>query len=90
MQTEQVLLQGTLRPDGTLVLAQAPPLPAGPVEVLIRTLPEAGPASETWWEYLQRSRDELLARGHTFRGKEDIDADRARSRSAVENGCQSF
>ena len=88
MNTEQILMRGTLRPDGTVVLAQAPPLPAGPVEVLIRALPESGPPAETWWEYLQRNRAAMLARGQTFRTREEIDADRARSRSADEERRQ--
>src|SRR5207244_923573 len=59
-------------------------LPPGPVEVLIRTQPPAGPDGETWWAYLQRERAELLANGHTFRTREEIDNDRARQRSADE------
>jgi hypothetical protein len=76
MNAEQVLIQGTLRPDGIVVLAQAPPLRAGPVEVLIRVIPESGPTGETWWEYLQRARAELLEKGQAFRTKEEIDVDR--------------
>jgi hypothetical protein len=56
MNAEQVLVQGTLRPDGTVVLAQAPPLPAGPVELLIRALPKSVPPAESWWDYLHRAR----------------------------------
>jgi hypothetical protein len=47
MNPAQVLIQGTLNPDGTLTLAQAPELPAGPVEVLIRALPDEQPQKET-------------------------------------------
>lgn len=35
------------------------------------------PKNETWWEFLQRSREEMLEQGYTFRSKEEIDADRA-------------
>jgi hypothetical protein len=90
MNAEQVLMQGTLRPDGTVLLAQAPPLPAGPVEVLIRVIPDSGPPGETWWEYLQRARAELLAKGQTFRTKEEIDADRARARLCDEERRQTL
>jgi hypothetical protein len=84
MNASQVVVQGTLNPDGTLKLDESPRLPPGPVEVLIRTQPPAGPDGETWWEYLQRERAELLANGHTFRTREEIDNDRARQRSADE------
>jgi hypothetical protein len=82
MNAAQAIVHGTLKPDGTLVLEEAPPVPAGPVEVLIRALPDAATASEGWWDYLQRSRAEMLARGHTFRTREEIGADRARARAA--------
>ncbi|HKI33500.1 MAG TPA: hypothetical protein VKA46_16720 [Gemmataceae bacterium] len=88
MNPAQVLTQGILKPDGTLVLEEPPSLPAGPVEVLIRALPEAAPAAETWWEYLQRSRAEMLAQGHTFRTREEIDADRARVQASDEERRQ--
>jgi hypothetical protein len=78
MNASQVLVRGRLKPDGTLELDETPALPAGPVEVLIRLQPPAHEGAETWWEYLQRSRAELLAQGQTFRRKEEIDADRSR------------
>jgi hypothetical protein len=84
MNTAQVLVRGELTPEGTLVLEETPPLPAGPVEVLIRALPPTGAVDESWWDYLQRSRAEMLAQGQTFRTKEEIDADRARARTAEE------
>lgn len=78
MHMEQAIVRGTLKPDGTLELAERPSLPAGPVEVLIRVQNEKATLEETWWEYLQRARGELLAQGFVFRTREEIDADRAR------------
>jgi len=80
MNAMQVLVQGTLRMDGTLELREAPSLPAGPVDVLIRVQSAANGKTESWWEYLQQGRAELLAQGKIFRAKEEIDADRARRR----------
>src|SRR5437868_6002283 len=77
----QVILHGTLRTDGTLELNGTPTLAPGPVEVLIRTIPAAQIANESWWEYLQRARAEMLAQGGTFRTREDIDTDRAQQRA---------
>jgi hypothetical protein len=73
-------VQGTLKTDGTLELHETPRLPSGPVEVLIRVQPPPVRDGETWWEYLQRSRADLLAQGQTFRSKEQIDADGADQR----------
>ncbi len=80
MNAAQVLVQGTLKSDGTLELDEKPALAAGPVEVLIRAQAAADGTTDSWWEYLQRGRAELLAQGKTFRTKEEIDADRARRR----------
>jgi hypothetical protein len=77
MNTSQVLVRGTLNPDGALVLEEAPALPPGPVEVVIRALPKSG-LEESWWDYLQRCRAELLAQGYRFRSREEIDAERIR------------
>jgi hypothetical protein len=90
MHASQVLVQGTLKPDGTLELDEKPPLPAGPVEVLIRSQLQVGGEKESWWEYLQRARQELLAQGKSFRSKAEIDADRDRERNAEELRRQSI
>jgi hypothetical protein len=84
MHASQVLVRGTLKPDGTLELDDRPKLPPGPVEVLIRQQPPANGGAETWWEYLQRSHAELIAEGQKLRNQEEIDAERARQRSEDE------
>jgi hypothetical protein len=83
MSPTEVTIKGTLKPDGTLELSQRPPLPAGPVEVLIRSVPVSG-QQENWWQYLQRVRAELEATGHPFRSKEEIDAEMEELRSGDE------
>jgi hypothetical protein len=83
MNASQVVVQGILNSDGTLKLNEIPQLPPGPVEVLIRAQPP-NQGGETWWEYLQRGRAELLAQGHAFRTRQEIDEDRARQRSLDE------
>jgi hypothetical protein len=70
----QVTVHGTLKGDGTLILAESPALPAGPVEVVIRPVQSATPG-EDWWSYLQRARAGLEAAGHSFRTKDAIDAE---------------
>jgi hypothetical protein len=56
-------------------LAERPSLPAGPVEVIIRSIQEAKTAGEDFLQYLQRARIGLEAAGANFRTKEEIDAD---------------
>jgi hypothetical protein len=75
MASSPVVVQGTLKADGTIVPDQKPNLPPGRVELVIRAVsPAAGP-QEDWWQYLQRARAELEAMGHRFRTKEEIDAE---------------
>jgi hypothetical protein len=86
----QSVLHGTLKPDGTLELAERPSLPVGPVEVVLRPLPGLQVESEDWWQHLQHARAELRAAGHCFRSKEAIDAEIAELRSddnRLENAC---
>jgi hypothetical protein len=76
----EVTIQGNVKPDGSLELLAVPSLPAGPVEVVIRSSQPAA-ATEDWWAYLQRARRELESAGHIFRTKEDIDAEIAALRA---------
>ena len=90
MNAMQVLVHGTIQADGTLRLKEAPPLPAGPVEVLIRALPPGQNGAETWWTWLELAHAERLAQGQACRSKEAIDADRARQRELDEQRRQSI
>jgi hypothetical protein len=74
MSPTQVVVRGTLKPDGTLELEERPGLPAGPVEVIVRSLPEARAGAEDWWQYLQRARAELEALGHRFSTGQEVNA----------------
>jgi hypothetical protein len=75
MSALQVVIRGTLTPDGSLELVERPSLPPGPVEVIIRSLPTVNTTSEDFLQYLQRARLELEAEGASFRTKEEIDAE---------------
>jgi hypothetical protein len=84
MNAYPVVVEGTLKPDGTLELDQRPDLPAGRVRVTVQPLAEASPVAEDWWQCLQRSRAELEAAGHRFRTEEEIEAEREDFRSGDE------
>jgi hypothetical protein len=74
MNADEVVVRGTLKPDGTLELADKPNLPAGPVEVVIRPLIPTAKPGEDWWAYLQRARAQLEAAGHRFMTDEEVTA----------------
>src|SRR5205809_1015096 len=80
MNAVQVMVRGTLKPDGSLELLETPSLPPGPVEVLIRVVPTLKEGEESWFEWLVRARAEMVAKGFQPRSKEEIDADFARER----------
>ena len=65
MNTEGVVLRGTLRPDGTLELTGPVGLPPGPVEVHVIPAPAQQPAGD-WWQVLQQIRADREARGYRF------------------------
>jgi hypothetical protein len=82
MATDQVVLRGALKPDGSLELDNPPDLPAGPVEVALRSLSSATQSGGDWWQYLQQARAELVAAGGPFRTTDDdIEQERSEFRS---------
>jgi hypothetical protein len=89
MSTIQVVVQGTLKPDGTLELEKTPSVPAGPVEVTIRSLQAATPRKD-WWQYLQRARAELEAMGHRFANESEIARYIAEIRSDEERSEEAY
>jgi hypothetical protein len=76
MATVHVIVRGTLKPDGSLELDSPPNLPAGPVEVVVRSFAAPDPGNEDWWQYLQRVRAELEAAKEPFRTAEAINKER--------------
>lgn len=74
MSTTSVVVEGTLRSDGTLELAGKPNLPPGRVRVTVETIEPAAPPGDVW-DYLERVRADNLARGFRGRSKEEIDAE---------------
>jgi hypothetical protein len=73
MSNDPIEVQGTLRPDGTLVLDEKPNLPAGRVRVTVRQVNGPTPADD-FWAGLHAIWAGQQARGHVPRSKEEIDA----------------
>ena len=74
MSQSQVEVHGTLRPDGTLVLDEAPNLPPGRVRVLLHSEEPVAPARESLVEFVQRVQRESLARGDRFMTDDELHA----------------
>jgi hypothetical protein len=68
------IVQGTLKPDGTLELDQKPSLPPGRVTVVLQQQAEPSPPQEDWWQFMQRARRELEATGQPFMNEEEMNA----------------
>jgi hypothetical protein len=74
MSIREIVLGGTLRPDGTLELDRKPELPPGRVQVVLRPAPEAAPPAEDWWQFMQRARKDLEVSGASFMTEEELSA----------------
>ena len=73
--TSIVVIQGIVKPDGTLELQEKVNLPAGQVQVTVTPLPEL-PKDDPFWQMMQRIWNGQKARGHVPRSTEEVEAER--------------
>jgi hypothetical protein len=71
---QEIVVAGTLKPDGTLELDQKPLLVPGRVTIVLRQESTTAPAQEDWWQFMQRTRRELDAAGSRFLNEEEVNA----------------
>ena len=74
MSRTETVLEGTLKPDGTLELDEKPKLSPGRVTVVLRQESEPTSAKEGWWPYMQRVRVEREAAGYHFLTEAEMEA----------------
>ncbi len=74
MSVTEIVVQGTLNPDGTLQLHEKPNLPPGIVTVILRQASAPTAAQEGWWPYMQRIRAEREAAGYPFMNEPEMEA----------------
>jgi hypothetical protein len=74
MLATHVVVEGTLKPDGSLELDAKLTLPPGRVQLLVQPLPEL-PQDDPFWQMMQGIWAAQKARGHVPRSKEEIDAE---------------
>jgi hypothetical protein len=79
MSLTEAIVEGTLQPDGTLLLTEKPNLPAGRVRVIVQTLPEL-PQGDPFWDMMKSIWSEQKARGHVPRSVEEVEAERREMR----------
>lgn len=83
MNTAPIVVEGAVKPDGTLELDQLVQLPAGRVRITIQPVPERTPGQD-WWQNMQAARAVLESRGTGFRSQDAIEAEREDFRSGDE------
>jgi hypothetical protein len=84
MSTPEIVVHGSVRPDGALELDEKLPLPPGRVKITVQPVVEPAGLQEDWWQCLQRARAELELRDAGFRTQEEIEAEREAFRSGDE------
>lgn len=73
--TNTVVIQGIVKPDGTLELPEKINLPAGQVQVTVTPLPEL-PKDDPFWQMMQGIWAGQKARGHVPRSVEEVELER--------------
>lgn len=87
MSRNEVVVEGTLHPDGTLKLDQKPNLPHGRVTVVLRQGTEANqpqPLGDTFFRRMEEIWAGQRARGHVPRTLEEVEGERQRLRQEME------
>ena len=74
MSLQEIVVAGTLKPDGTLELDQRPNLAPGRVTVVLRQESEAAAPQEDWWEFLQNARKRMEEAGCPFMDEKELQA----------------
>ena len=89
MTIEQVTLQGTLQPDGTLVLDEKPSVRPGRVQVTVVPVPDL-PTDDPFWQTMNRVWAGQKDRGHVPRSAEAVEAERELVREEWEERMQAI
>ena len=81
MSLTETMIEGTIQPDGTLLLDEKPNLSPGRVTVVLRQETAIGtPKDDPFWQRMQAMWDAQDAAGHVPRSVEEIEAERREMR----------
>jgi hypothetical protein len=86
MSQTAIVVQGIVRPDGTLQLDERLNVPAGRVQVVVQPLPDV--SSDPFWQGMEAIWAGQAARGHVPRSAEDVEAERKAVRQEMEEEIQ--
>ena len=89
MSLTETVIEGTIQPDGTLVLDEPTKLPAGRVQVIVQALPEL-PIGDPFWDMMKSIWAGQKARGHIPCSAEEVEAERRETRESWEERQQAI
>ena len=89
MNTAAVIVEGTVRPDGTLEVTQKVDVPAGRVRVTVEPVPEPV-QPDRFWTMMESIWAAQLASGRTPRTREQIDSEIESLRNESEEEMQAI
>lgn len=84
-----IVIEGTIQPDGTLVLDEPAKLPPGRVQVIVQPLPDLAP-SDPFWDMMQSIWAGQRERGFVPRPDEQVEAERREAREHWEERLQAI
>jgi hypothetical protein len=87
MSATQVVIEGTVKPDGSLELDRKLDLPPGRVQLIVEPLPDL-PKDDPFWQMMEGIWAAQKSRGHVSRTKEEIDAEIRLMRDEAEEEVQ--
>jgi hypothetical protein len=87
MSTTAVTVEGIVKPDGTVEVAEKVNLPAGKVQVILVPLSELSP-DDPFWQRMHKIWDGQRARGRVPRGVEEVESERQALRQEMEDEIQ--
>ena len=79
MSLTETVIDGTIQPDGTLVLDEKLALPPGRVRVIVEAVPEL-PQGDPFWDTMKSIWAGQKARGYVPRSVEEVEAERRETR----------
>ncbi len=89
MNPHDIVIEGTVQPDGTLVLDEPAKLPAGRVQVIVQPLPNL-PQGDPFWDMMPSIWAGQKARGFVPRPAEQVEAERREMRERWEERLQAI
>ena len=87
MSVLESVIEGTIKPDGSLVLDEPANVRAGRVQVIVQALPEL-PDGDPFWDMMKSIWAGQKARGHIPRAADEVEAERLETREGWEQRQQ--